>query len=63
MPPKNSKKKNKDFQKVKLKVGKKLLKAANETVPQVKVGRIQLKSQYKPGTDQPEKKRKYDLTV
>lgn len=47
---KKRKNKNKDFQKVKLKVGRKI-KPSNETLPQIRVGNIQIKSRYAPGTD------------
>lgn len=42
---KTKKRQNKDFPKVKAKLGRKL-KRANETLPQVKVGFIQIRNQF-----------------
>jgi len=46
--PSKKKKKKQDFQKVKLKVGRKLPRPANETHTQFKVRGINIKSQFRP---------------
>lgn len=61
---KNKKKKQKDFQKVKLKVGKKLKKADNVTNASFKSRSIQISQQLKTAdTTQPTTKRKQNIQV
>jgi ribosome-associated toxin RatA of RatAB toxin-antitoxin module len=48
------KKKNADFQKVKLKVGRKIQRATNETKAQIKVKAINIRSQFRQGLVQTE---------
>lgn len=55
-------KSQKDFQKVKLKVGRKV-KPANETVPHVKIGRIQIRDQFSSVKDDPGAKRDVKVRV
>lgn len=47
---KTKKRQKKDFPKVKVKLGRKL-KRANETLPQVKVGFIQIRNQFSDDTE------------
>jgi len=55
-------KSQKDFQKVKLKVGRKV-KPANETVPHVKVGHIQIRDQFASVKDAPGAKKDVKVRV
>ena len=60
-----TKAKNKDFQKVKLKVGKKLPKGLNETSTAFKTGAIQIRDQLRTSTSasEPTTKNKLSLKV
>ena len=61
---KGKKKKEKDFQKVKLKVGKKLPRGLNETVATFKTRGINIKEQLKEAaSDQTTTKRKLNIKV
>ncbi|XP_014666214.1 PREDICTED: testis-expressed sequence 10 protein homolog [Priapulus caudatus] len=59
---KKTKAKKKDFQKVKLKLGKKLPKSQNDTTTSFKSRAIQLKDQLKQSKDEPQTHRKQNIT-